>query len=286
MALVLRDDIAKTLFRFGKRVEKEIREGNKLNILELNNLLRPTLETIESKAVSFATKEVEENIAKNHDNTRKRKREKICERRRATLSEKVLLETPMKRARIDRRLASKIQKLDGAVSYDPTEELDCLSDDDVLKYDTDDQSWDEYLPEVHIDCDGEYNLCAGDLGELIEYLDDNAKTVEEMLTILKSVKKKEILTYGYFLPGMIQLCDLLIRKKSDPSDEELQCFECLEWGHTIMVCPRLGRVLSHGPEDTGNEENHEDLGENSDTSTESLTGTSTESSEDTEIVIE
>ena len=44
MAVVLRNDIAKTLFRFGKRVEKEIRDGNKLDIFELNNLLRPTLE--------------------------------------------------------------------------------------------------------------------------------------------------------------------------------------------------------------------------------------------------
>ncbi len=215
MSVVLRDNIAKSLFRFGKKVEKEIRDGNKLNILELNNLLRPTLETIESKAVSFVTKEVEENIAKNHDNARKRKRENICERRRSTLSEKVLLETPMKKVRIDRSLASKIQELDGAVSYDPIKDLDCLSDSDVLKYDTDDQSWDEYLPEVHIDFDGEYNLCAGNLDELIEYLDDNAETVEGMLDILKSVKENDILSYEHFLPGMIKLCNLLIRKNSD-----------------------------------------------------------------------
>ena len=217
MALILRDDIAKTLFRFGKRVEKEFRDGNKLDIVRLNTLLRPTLETIESKAVSFATKEVEENIAKNHENTKKRKREKICDRRRATLSEKVTLETPMKKVRIDQSLASNIRELVDATSYDPVEDLDCLSDSEIIKYDTDDDSWDPYLPEVHIDGEGEYNLCAGDLGVLLEYLDDNANTVEEMLAILESVKDKDILAYGYFLSGMIMLCKLVIRKKSEAS---------------------------------------------------------------------
>ena len=164
MALVLKDDIAKTLFRFGKRVEKEIKEGNKLDILGLNNLLRPSLETIESKAVSFATKEVEENIAKNHENTKKRKREEICDRRRATLSEKVILETPMKKVRIGQSLASNIRESDDAISYDPVEGIDCLSDSEIIKYDTDDDSWDPYLPEVRIDGEGEYSLCAGRLG--------------------------------------------------------------------------------------------------------------------------
>ncbi len=273
MALVLRDDIAKTLFRFGKRVEKEIREGNKLDILGLNNLLRPTLETIESKAVSFATKEVEENVAKRHDETRKRKRELICERRRATLSERAILETPMKRMRIDRRLSSNISKLEDSASYDPASDLDCLSDSELLNYDTEDESWDKYLPEVWIDGEGEYTLCGGDLNELLEYLDDNAKTVEEMLAILKSVSRKEILAYGYFLQGMIRLCKLLI-KKSKSSEESTAGRATWE------------QVLNPGLEDTGDEENHDAPEENSDTSTECLTGTSSESSEDTEIVIE
>lgn len=221
MSVVLRDDIAKTLFRFGKRVEKEIMEGNKLDIIGLNNLLKPTLESIESKAVSFATKEIEENIAKNHDNTRKRKREKICEKRRATLSEKVILETPMKKVRICQTLASNIRKSDDAISYSPIGELDCLSDSEIIKYDTDDDSWDPYLHEVRIDGEGEYSLCAGDLDDLLDYLDDNTNTVDEMLPIIESIKEKDILTYGYFLPGMISLCKLLARKKSDAAQHQV-----------------------------------------------------------------
>jgi hypothetical protein len=218
MALVLRDDIAKTLFRFGKRVEKEIKQGINLDIIRLNGLLQPTLEKIESKAVSFATKEVEENIAKTHVNKRKRKREAICETRRANLSEKAILETPMKRMRIERSLASNISDLEDSTTYNPTSDIDCLSDDELLKYDTDDETWDKYLPEVWIDGEGEYTLCGGDLKDLLEYLDDNANTVEDMSRILRSVREKDILTYSYFLNGMIKLCDLLIRKKADSEE--------------------------------------------------------------------
>jgi hypothetical protein len=231
MAIILRDDIAKTLFRFGKRVEKEIRNGNKLDILELNNLLRPTLETIESKAVSFATKEVEETITERHSNKRKRKREKLCDRRRATLSEKAVLETPMKRIRIERRIASNISELEDSTSYDPESDLDCLNDSEVLEYDTEDESWDKYLPQVLIDGEEEYILCGGDLKDLMEYLEEHANTVEEMLAILESVQEKDILTYGYFLTGMIRLCNLLI-KKSSPVTEQT---EIATWEEDLNV---------------------------------------------------
>ncbi|RLI50241.1 hypothetical protein DRO61_04135 [Candidatus Bathyarchaeota archaeon] len=219
MALILRDSIAKNLFRFGKKVEEEIKQGNKLDIVELNKLLIPTLETIESKAVSFATKEVEENIAKTYDNERKRKRERICETRRAILSEQAILKTPMKRMRIERTLASNISVLEDSTTYSPTNNIDCLNDDEVLKYDTDDDSWDRYLPEVWTAGEGECTLCGGDLKDLLEYLDDNANTVEDMVSILRSVKKKDILTYGYFLDGMVKLCELLILKKDDTNTE-------------------------------------------------------------------
>nr|QBK86149.1 MAG: hypothetical protein LCMAC101_07440 [Marseillevirus LCMAC101] len=270
MALVLREDIAKTLFRFGKRVEKEIREGKKLDILELNNLLRPTLETIESKAVSFATKEVEENISKNHDNTKKRKREEMCDRRRATLSESVMLETPRKRIRIHQGLASNISRLEGVTEYIPDDNLNCLSDSDILKYDTDDESWEEYFPLIEVNDEGENILCAGELDDLLIYLSKHARTDEDTLTILKSVKKKEILTYGYFLTGMIQLCKILIRKKTvsvirgilPPFDEEFS--------------DSTEPLSSVDSEDNDNEENYEE--EDSDTSTESVTESVTETS--------
>ena len=231
MALVLRDDIAKTLFRFGKKVEKEIKQGINLDIIRLNGLLQPTLERIESKATSFVTKEVEENITRIHDNKRKRKREAVCEARRASLSEKAILKTPMKRMRIESSLASNICDLEDSVTYNPKSDIDCLSDDEILKYDTDDETWDKYLPEVWIDGEGEYTLCGGDLKDLLEYLDDNANTVEDMSRILRSVREKDILTYSYFLNGMIKLCDLLIRKKVD-SEETTSSSDSEDSGET------------------------------------------------------
>jgi len=221
MAAILRDDIAKTLFRFGKRVEKEIRDGNKLDVSALNNLLRPTLEAIESKAGSFVTKEVEENIAERHSNKRKRKSEKLCDRRRAALSEKAVLETPVKRIRIERSIASNISYLEDSTSYDPESDLDCLSDSEVLKYDTEDESWDKYLPQILIDGEEEYILCGGNLEDLLEYLEEHANTAEEMLAILKSVQEKHILAYECFLTSMIQLCNLLV-KKSSPAAEQTE----------------------------------------------------------------
>ena len=82
---------------------------------------------------------------------------------------------------------------------------------------------------------------------------DHANTVEEVLDILESVKNKDILAYGYFLQGMIQLCKLLIRKKSDTSEE----------------------ILNAGPEENSNTESV----------TDTFSGTSSESSEDTETII-
>ena len=104
------------------------------------------------------------------------------------------------------------------------------------------------------------------MGDLLDYLDDNTDTVEEMLTILKSIERKDILTYGYFLPGMIRLCKLLVRKKSDSSDEESTA-EVATWEE----------VLDLGIEHENFIDNLEILGEDD---------IASGSSEDTEIVIE
>ena len=174
---------------------------------------------------------MEENIAEGYNDRRKRKREKLCDRRRAALSEKAVLETPIKRMRIERRIASNISDLEDSTSYDPESDLDCLSDSDVLKYDTEDESWDKYLPQVLIGGEEDYILCGGDLKDLLEYLEEHANTVEEMLVILESVQEKDILAYGYFLTGMIRLCNLLI-KKSNPVTEPI---EIAAWGEILDV---------------------------------------------------
>jgi hypothetical protein len=144
----------------GREIEQRVLDGETLTDKVLDTTFQPVIDTVIEKTQTAVEKEHDETLAQLEDKKEQALRENQLFTKRASISDSVRVTVnDNMSAPGDYEDLGPHKYLPGCLDLDidsPNEDIDCVSDSELLDYDTDDDHWDEYRKTLNIDIDNEF----------------------------------------------------------------------------------------------------------------------------------
>lgn len=240
MSLILFEKLEKPVIEFSNSLQNKILSEGRMGEDELTQYVRDSklFNEISKETSTQIESAIDEFEGQQKDEKTSKCSKKLITKRKASISEKGILDIPNKRQKtVDLYSLRKYSRyLDIPITY-PTNinSIDDCFDKDVLNHETDSEFWDKFKPQLHqssssssdsLESDEELNksnkkyteLIDCSLGECRRYLKNNCTNLVEVYVMIKEIYELDIVKYNYQLKYYIEILEFVIQLEGNNID--------------------------------------------------------------------